>query len=257
MPIRWHAWIHTFDHVWRLQPPWVLYKTQFSLLDSTCLMSTSTSLINKNVKTYRTTAFFLPKHGKTILFFISSCFLLHSEPSGIQPGGRPHATRWTRPSWRRTKAEPGPCYREPPSHLCHLCHGRTLWSQDVSSIFYFLEGFYLYICMAMCKPSLTFRTLNLSVHSTGSSSQLWWRKTETTKYETTNQPWFKPMFTRICRTSTPHVLGGSTGSPSLILNPPLTVQLSFPYYHFRFANEPHVLLRKLLKNISVSPSSWG
>ena len=180
-----------------------------------------------------------------------------SESSGIQPGGRPHATRWTRPSWRRTKAEPGPCYREPPSHLCHLCHGRTLWSQDVSSIFYFLGGFYLYICMAMCKPSLTFRTLNLSVHSTGSSSQLWWRKTETTKYETTNQPWFKPMFTRICRTSTPHVLGGSTGSPSLILNPPLTVQLSFPYYHFRFANEPHVLLRKLLKNISVSPSSWG
>ena len=59
-----------------------------------------------------------------------------SESSGIQPGGRPHATRWTRPSWRRTKAEPGPCYREPPSHLCHLCHGRTLWSQDVSSIFY-------------------------------------------------------------------------------------------------------------------------
>ena len=122
--------------------PWVLYKTQFSLLDSTCLMSTSTSLINKNVKTYRTTAFFLPKHGKTIrFFFISSCFLLHSEPSGIQPGGRPHATRWTRPSWRRTEAEPGPCYREPPME--RSWHG--------------------------------YGTLNLSVGSLGSSSQPWWR----------------------------------------------------------------------------------
>ena len=179
-----------------------------------------------------------------------------SESSGIQPGGRPHATRWTRPSWRRTKAEPGPCYREPPSLVSLVSWENFVVSRCLKYLL-FLGGFYLYICMAMCKPSLTFRTLNLSVHSIGSSSQLWWRKTETTKYETTNQPWFKPMFTRICRTSTPHVLGGSTGSPSLILNPPLTVQLSFPYYHFRFANEPHVLLRKLLKNISVSPSSWG
>ena len=127
-------------------------------------------------------------------------------------------------------------------------------------------------------------TLNLSVGSLGSSSQPWWRSIScgyalninnilisynilkfeiriysshgniyTTKYETTNQPWFKPMFTRICRASTPHVLGGSTGSPSLILNPPLTVQLWFQYHRFGFVNEPNVLLRKLLKNISVSP----
>ena len=115
-----------------------------------------------------------------------------SESSGIQPGGRPHATRWTRPSWRRTKAEPGPCYREPPSHLCHLCHGRTLWSQDVSRIFYFFGDFIcLYTCMAMCKPSLTFCTLNLSVGSIGSSSQLMsWRKRETSPSMTINQSWW-------------------------------------------------------------------
>ena len=93
IPIRWHAWIHTFDHVWRLQPPWVLYKTQFSLLDSTCLMSTSTSLINKNVKAYRTTAFFLPKHGKTIRFFSFLhvfFFIPNPQASSLAEGHTPH-----------------------------------------------------------------------------------------------------------------------------------------------------------------------
>ena len=142
-------------------------------------------------------------------------------------------------------------------------------------MFYFFGGRYLYICMAMCKPSLTFRTLNLSVGSKGSSSQLWWRKTETTKYETTNQPWFKPMFTRICRTSTPHVLGVPPGpqvwylilhwlfschSHIIILGSPMSPMCccenssrTYPFPHHPGASPSSFWMAKLLIKSSISP----
>jgi len=56
-------------------------------------MSTSTSLINKNVKTYRTTAFFLPKHGKTIRFFSFLhvfFFIPNPQASSLAEGHTPH-----------------------------------------------------------------------------------------------------------------------------------------------------------------------
>ena len=99
-----------------------------------------------------------------------------SESSGIQPGGRPHATRWTRPSWRRTKAEPGPCYREPPS-LVSLVMGELcgLKMSQVSDFFWDFICVYAWLCANPLWLSLSC-TLNLSIGSIGSSSQLMEKK---------------------------------------------------------------------------------
>jgi len=54
-------------------------------------MSTSTSLINQNAKTYRATAFFLPKHGKTIRFFHFFMFFIpNPQASSLAEGHSPH-----------------------------------------------------------------------------------------------------------------------------------------------------------------------
>ena len=61
---------------------------------------------------------------------------------------------------------------------CVTCHGRTLWSQDVSGIWFFFLDFicvYAWLCANPLWLSLSC-TLNLSIGSIGSSSQLMEKK---------------------------------------------------------------------------------
>ena len=111
----------------------------------------------KKLSNYPTTTFCLLKHGKTLRFFP----FLHVFFVRIlrHPAWR-KATRHTLNKAQLT-ANKGRARTllQGTTITCVTCHGRTLWSQDVSGIWFFL-GFYLCICMAMCKPSLTFFKLH-------------------------------------------------------------------------------------------------
>ena len=176
MPIRWHAWIHTFDHVWRLQPPWVLYKTQFSLLDSTCLMSTSTSLINKNVKTYRTTAFFLPKHGKTIRFFSFLhvfFFIPNPQASSLAEGHTPHVEQGPADGEQRQSQDLATGNHH---HLCHLSWENFVVSRCLRYLIFFWDFIcvYAWLCANPLWPSALwiFRFIQQDHHPSSDGEKL-------------------------------------------------------------------------------------
>ena len=182
------GWIPTFDYFWWLWRSGIIQEPQFSLSGSIYLMPTFSSSISQKNEPYPiTTTLVFVEHVWTWqnstfhVFHVFFVWILRC------PAWR-KATRHTlnraqltankgraRTLLQRTTTEIVTWWLWAflsnliSSNLCHLCRRRTLSSQDVSSIFYWYLcrlkylRFFWEICMAMCKPSLAFCTLNLSL----------------------------------------------------------------------------------------------